>query len=91
MAREFQGIATLLAELGRNSYARGWVLGTSGNFSAVVSRDPSAWQSQPLGWIRAVSRRNKLCGWTLTVLSGNARVVPKGRSAHVEMDSRRGK
>ena len=40
MARDFQGIATLLAELGRSSYARGWVLGTSGNFSAVVSRDP---------------------------------------------------
>jgi methylthioribulose-1-phosphate dehydratase len=40
MDREFQGIATLLAELGRNSYARGWVLGTSGNFSAVVSRNP---------------------------------------------------
>jgi len=29
-----------LAELGRAFYARGWVLGTSGNFSAVVSRDP---------------------------------------------------
>jgi methylthioribulose-1-phosphate dehydratase len=29
-----------LAELGRRFYARGWVLGTSGNFSAVVSRDP---------------------------------------------------
>ena len=40
MASEFQGIATLLAELGHNSYARGWALGTSGNFSAVVSRDP---------------------------------------------------
>jgi methylthioribulose-1-phosphate dehydratase len=40
MARDFQGIATLLAELGRHSYARGWVQGTSGNFSAVVSRDP---------------------------------------------------
>jgi methylthioribulose-1-phosphate dehydratase len=40
MAREFQGIATLLAELGRSSYAKAWVQGTSGNFSAVVSRDP---------------------------------------------------
>ena len=30
----------LLAELGRSFYVRGWVLGTSGNFSAVVSRDP---------------------------------------------------
>src|SRR5215510_7718516 len=30
----------LLAELGRTFYTRGWVMGTSGNFSAVVSRDP---------------------------------------------------
>jgi methylthioribulose-1-phosphate dehydratase len=29
-----------LAEIGRSFYARGWVLGTSGNFSAVVSREP---------------------------------------------------
>jgi len=29
-----------LAELGRSCYARGWALGTSGNFSAVVSREP---------------------------------------------------
>jgi len=31
---------TELAKLARSCYARGWVLGTSGNFSAVVSRDP---------------------------------------------------
>jgi len=31
---------TFLAELGRSCYARGWALGTSGNLSAVVSRDP---------------------------------------------------
>src|SRR5215470_6228403 len=29
-----------LAALGRAFYSRGWVLGTSGNFSAVVSREP---------------------------------------------------
>ena len=29
-----------LAAIGRRFYARGWVLGTSGNFSAVVSRRP---------------------------------------------------
>src|SRR6266511_680446 len=29
-----------LADIGRQCYARGWALGTSGNFSAVVSRDP---------------------------------------------------
>lgn len=33
-------IATLLAELGREFYGRGWALGTSGNFSAVVRRKP---------------------------------------------------
>ena len=33
-------LAAQLAGLGRLFYARGWVLGTSGNFSAVVRRDP---------------------------------------------------
>jgi methylthioribulose-1-phosphate dehydratase len=32
--------ARALAELGQRLYARGWALGTSGNFSAVVSRHP---------------------------------------------------
>jgi methylthioribulose-1-phosphate dehydratase len=33
-------LARLLRPIGRDFYARGWVLGTSGNFSTVVSRDP---------------------------------------------------
>lgn len=33
-------LEVLLAELARSCYGRGWVLGTSGNFSAVLSRDP---------------------------------------------------
>lgn len=36
----FAELATQLAEIGRQCYTRGWVLGTSGNFSAVVKRDP---------------------------------------------------
>src|SRR5882762_2101249 len=36
----FARIATDLAAIGRGFYARGWVLGTSGNFSAVVSHQP---------------------------------------------------
>lgn len=36
----FAELAARLAEVGRQCYARGWALGTSGNFSAVVSRDP---------------------------------------------------
>jgi methylthioribulose-1-phosphate dehydratase len=36
----FAKIAENLAEAGRAFYTRGWALGTSGNFSAVVSREP---------------------------------------------------
>jgi methylthioribulose-1-phosphate dehydratase len=36
----FRELAEALAQTGRNFYARGWVLGTSGNFSAVVSAVP---------------------------------------------------
>ena len=36
----FAEAASKLAEIGNGFYARGWVLGTSGNFSAVVSREP---------------------------------------------------
>src|ERR1700674_2905654 len=36
----FAGTAADLSEIGRSFYARGWVLGTSGNFSAVLSREP---------------------------------------------------
>jgi methylthioribulose-1-phosphate dehydratase len=36
----FAEAAAALTEVGRRFYQRGWVLGTSGNFSAVVSADP---------------------------------------------------
>src|SRR5258708_8274749 len=36
----FARIAADLAEIGKGFHARGWVLGTSGNFSAVISREP---------------------------------------------------
>ena len=36
----FVAAAERLAAVGHRFYARGWALGTSGNFSAVVSRDP---------------------------------------------------
>ena len=40
MSAAFAALADQLAAVGRQCYARGWVLGTSGNFSAVISRDP---------------------------------------------------
>jgi methylthioribulose-1-phosphate dehydratase len=33
-------LSATLAEIGKGFYARGWVLGTSGNLSAVVCREP---------------------------------------------------
>jgi methylthioribulose-1-phosphate dehydratase len=42
-------LADALAEIGRGCYARGWVLGTSGNFSAVVARDPLRLAMTPSG------------------------------------------
>jgi methylthioribulose-1-phosphate dehydratase len=36
----FAQLAADLADVGRQCYARGWALGTSGNFSAVSNRDP---------------------------------------------------
>jgi len=39
-SRKFSDVASHLAEIGRGFYNRGWVLGTSGNFSAVLSRNP---------------------------------------------------
>ena len=33
-------VVPALREIGRDFYTRGWVLGTSGNFSAVLSREP---------------------------------------------------
>lgn len=41
MARDqFAEVRSQLAGIGRRFYTRGWALGTSGNFSAVVSRQP---------------------------------------------------
>ena len=36
----FQNAAQQLSEAGREFYKRDWVLGTSGNFSALISREP---------------------------------------------------
>jgi methylthioribulose-1-phosphate dehydratase len=37
---ELAAIETFLAQTAKECYARGWALGTSGNFSSVVSREP---------------------------------------------------
>ena len=37
---QFAEAAACLADIGKGFHARGWVLGTSGNFSAIISREP---------------------------------------------------
>ncbi len=45
----FTAASKALAEIGRRFYDRGWVLGTSGNFSAVVSPQPLTLAITPSG------------------------------------------
>ncbi len=45
----FQNLSASLAEIGRSFYQRGWVFGTSGNFSAVVSERPLRLAITPTG------------------------------------------
>jgi len=49
VSESFQRSAALLAEISRTFYSRGWVLGTSGNFSAVVGRAPLRLAMSPSG------------------------------------------
>jgi methylthioribulose-1-phosphate dehydratase len=37
---QFAQTAACLSDIGKGFHARGWVLGTSGNFSAIISREP---------------------------------------------------
>ena len=39
----------MVCEIGRQAHARGWALGTSGNMSAVTSRDPLRLAITPSG------------------------------------------
>jgi methylthioribulose-1-phosphate dehydratase len=49
MPPEFLTLAEQIAEVGRRLDIRGWVLGTSGNFSAVVNVDPLRLAITPSG------------------------------------------
>ena len=49
MATHFNDLAQQLSNAGRRFDGRGWVLGTSGNFSAVLQRDPLRLAITPSG------------------------------------------
>lgn len=45
----FQNLAAALSEIGSSFYQRGWLFGTSGNLSAVISRKPLRLAITPTG------------------------------------------
>ena len=49
MSNEFPELAQRMAAIARAFYARGWLLGTSGNLSAVVQREPLRLAMSPSG------------------------------------------
>ena len=67
-------LATELAAVGRNFYQRGWVLGTSGNFSAVVSTRPLRLVITP-----SAAHKGRLQPRSFLQLNANGRVIGKPR------------
>ena len=49
MTESFEQIASNLSSIARGFHARGWVIGTSGNLSAVVNREPLHLAMSPSG------------------------------------------
>src|SRR5215471_15666053 len=80
-----------LIRVGRRFDARGWVLGTSGNFSLVVGRDPLR-----MAITRSGTHKGELTGDDILIIDGDARVldgrgIPSAETLlHVEIVKARG-
>ena len=87
----FARAARELAAVGRRFYARGWALGTSGNFSAVVSRKPLRLaitaSSLPKGALRPIDILQ--CDDTGRVMGRASRRPSAETLLHVEIAKRR--
>jgi methylthioribulose-1-phosphate dehydratase len=88
----FQTLAEQLAEIGRQSYARGWTFGTSGNFSAVVSREPLLLAITTSGVDKGLLNANQIVQIDETgrVLGGGAGKPSAETSLHVAVARARG-
>jgi len=90
--RALEDAAQALSAAGRRFDARGWVLGTSGNFSAVLSREPLRLAITASGGFKGeldASRILEIDGDTLAVKQGTGR--PSAETAlHVEIVRARG-
>ena len=67
---EFSAIAAELAATAKALHARGWLLGTSGNLSAVVQRDPFLLAMSPSG-----VDKGELSAEQILLVDADARVV----------------
>jgi methylthioribulose-1-phosphate dehydratase len=72
MSDGFTEIASNLAAVARGFHARGWLLGTSGNLSAVVQREPLRLAMSPSG-----VDKGELKPEQLLAIDENARVVSR--------------
>jgi len=72
-ASTLASLAGQLAEIGRLCYARGWALGTSGNFSAVASRQPLTLAITSSGVDKGLLEPEQI-----VVIDEHGRVVPGG-------------
>lgn len=73
MPDAFPELARGLSEIGREAHARGWALGTSGNMSAVVERDPLRVAITPSG-----VDKGRLAPEHILEIDGGARKVHGG-------------
>ena len=70
MADEFKEVAVGLAEVAKGFHARGWLLGTSGNLSVVVQREPLRLAMSPSG-----VDKGELTAEQVLSIDENARIV----------------
>jgi len=71
--------ARALADLGRRLHGRGWVLGTSGNFSSVVSRRPLRLAITASGLDKRTLRPSDIL-----IVDANGQAVGRGRRPSAE-------
>ena len=70
MSDEFSEFASSLAIVAKSFYGRGWMLGTSGNLSAVVQREPLRLAMTPSG-----VDKGEISADQLLLIDENARIV----------------
>jgi methylthioribulose-1-phosphate dehydratase len=75
VARDTSAAARALADTGRRLYARGWVFGTSGNFSTVISQ-------RPFRLVITASARDKRALAPADIVTVDDRGLIVGKSRH---------